>query len=180
MRTISPSRFVALLFLFFLPLSLSGCLKDIFGGEKNVVTPEIIKVKGHTDKPKEPVKEVPAQQPAEEKKSAPCPSVEERFLPQQLNPQNPECLMPAPPPQPRPQAEPPHASAAPARREASVGSPDFSYRDAIITEDTAWHGEVLIEGSLTVAPQTTLTVQAGTIIRFRRAPGTSSHAVLPR
>lgn len=41
-------------------------------------------------------------------------------------------------------------------------------RDAVLTEDTVWRGEVLVEGSLTVAPQATLTLEPGTIVRFRR------------
>lgn len=162
-----------LLLVLLLPLLLSGCLKDIFGGDRNILTPEIIKVKGHTDQPKPPVKELPAQQPvSEENKGKPCPPVEEKLLPREPNPQNPECLMPVPAPQPPSQ---PHAGIVPAetvpptRREATVGTPDFSYHDATLTEDIVWHGEVLVEGGVTVSPQTTLTVQSGTVVRFRGA-----------
>lgn len=49
-----------------------------------------------------------------------------------------------------------------------AASPELLYRDAILTEDTAWRGEVFVEGSLTVAPQTTLTLEPGTVVRFRR------------
>jgi hypothetical protein len=42
------------------------------------------------------------------------------------------------------------------------------YRDAVLTEDMVWGGEVFVEGSLTVAPQTTLTLEPGTVVRFRR------------
>lgn len=52
-------------------------------------------------------------------------------------------------------------------------------RDAVLTEDTVWRGEVLVEGSITVAPQTTLTLEPGTIVRFRRtAPGEGAGPVL--
>ncbi|MRR36424.1 hypothetical protein EG829_17475, partial [bacterium] len=49
-----------------------------------------------------------------------------------------------------------------------AASAERFYRDAILTEDTAWRGEVYVEGSLTVAPQTTLTLEPGTVVRFRR------------
>lgn len=49
-----------------------------------------------------------------------------------------------------------------------AASPERFYRDAVLTEDTAWRGEVFVEGALTVAPQTTLTLEPGTVVRFRR------------
>lgn len=52
-------------------------------------------------------------------------------------------------------------------------------RDAVLTEDTVWRGEVLVEGSITVAPQTTLTIEPGTVVRFRRTvPGEGAGPVL--
>ena len=42
------------------------------------------------------------------------------------------------------------------------------YRDKVLVEDTVLRGEVLIEGGLTVASQATLTIEPGTVIRFRR------------
>lgn len=47
-------------------------------------------------------------------------------------------------------------------------SPERFYRDAVLNEDTVWRGEVFVEGALTVAPQTTLTLEPGTVVRFRR------------
>jgi hypothetical protein len=49
-----------------------------------------------------------------------------------------------------------------------AASAERFYRDAVLTEDTVWRGEVFVEGSLTVAPQTTLTLEPGTVVRFRR------------
>uniref|UniRef100_A0A831U1X0 DUF1565 domain-containing protein n=1 Tax=Geobacter metallireducens TaxID=28232 RepID=A0A831U1X0_GEOME len=49
-----------------------------------------------------------------------------------------------------------------------AASPERFYRDAVLTEDTVWRGEVFVEGGITVAPQTTLTVEPGTVVRFRR------------
>ncbi|HEX8960781.1 MAG TPA: hypothetical protein VF775_04340, partial [Geobacteraceae bacterium] len=38
---------------------LSGCVKALFEGDTNILRPEIIKVKGHTDQPKPPAKVCP-------------------------------------------------------------------------------------------------------------------------
>jgi hypothetical protein len=76
--------------------------------------------------------------------------------------------LPAPfPPQPQPEV-PRSGTAEPARREVATAPPDFAYHGETLTEDTAWHGVVLIEGGVIIAPQTTLTVTSGTIVRFRR------------
>lgn len=65
-----------------------------------------------------------------------------------------------------------------APRNAGV-PPDRLYRDVVLDEDTTWRGEVAVEGSLTVPPQTTLTVEPGTIVRFRRtAAGAGNGPVL--
>ena len=48
------------------------------------------------------------------------------------------------------------------------GSPDRSYHNQTITEDVVWRGEILIEGGVTVATQSTLTIEPGTVVRFRR------------
>lgn len=48
-------------------------------------------------------------------------------------------------------------------------------RNLLITEDTTWRGEVAVEGWVRVAPQATLTLEPGTVVRFRRtAPGGAS------
>lgn len=46
-------------------------------------------------------------------------------------------------------------------------TPSFRYGDRVLTEDTVWKGAVLVEGAVTVAPQATLTIEPGTVIRFR-------------
>ncbi|MBJ6724951.1 right-handed parallel beta-helix repeat-containing protein [Geomesophilobacter sediminis] len=43
--------------------------------------------------------------------------------------------------------------------------------DRTLTQDTVWKGELLVEGVVVVAPQTTLTVAPGAVIRFRRSNG---------
>ena len=42
------------------------------------------------------------------------------------------------------------------------------YRQGVLADDTAWSGEVIVEGGMTVAPQTTLTIQPGTMVKFVR------------
>lgn len=162
--------------LIFVPLLLTGCAKGLFGGESNVLRPEIIHYKGTTDKPKPPAKkfcpepDAAEQQGGKEEKvlsEKPCPPVEKKLLPQELPAQSPDQLMPIPPPAPpKPSEKPQSGPAAPVRRLAVRATPDFSYRDASLTEDVAWHGEVHIAGVVTVAPQATLTVEPGTVIRF--------------
>ncbi|MBJ6800559.1 right-handed parallel beta-helix repeat-containing protein [Geomonas sp. Red259] len=49
--------------------------------------------------------------------------------------------------------------------------PQLSYGDQLLSEDTVWRGEVLVEGAVTVAPQATLTVEPGTVVRFKKSEG---------
>lgn len=139
------------------------------------MTPETTEITPIPDKDKA-VKDLPAEQPAQEKKMTNSfPPVEEKLFPLQVIPQNPESLMPLSPLETKPDFDSPQVSAS---REVTVRPPDFRYSDAILTEDTSWHGEVLIEGGVTIAPQTTLTVQSGTVVRFRVSSGGGAHAVL--
>lgn len=40
------------------------------------------------------------------------------------------------------------------------------YDGAVLTEDVTWSGSVLVKGSVVVAPQATLRIDAGTVVRF--------------
>lgn len=40
------------------------------------------------------------------------------------------------------------------------------FRNLVLTEDTFWSGDIKVEGGVTVAPQATLTVAAGTTVNF--------------
>ena len=53
-----------------------------------------------------------------------------------------------------------------------------SYNGETITEDTEWRGKVIVRGSVTVAPQATVTVSPGTVVRFSRSAGGENTAVL--
>jgi len=65
-----------------------------------------------------------------------------------------------------------------ARRKEIKGHADFFYRDAVLSEDTRWHGLVVVEGGVTVAPQATLTVESGTVVRFKVVSGGNSKSSL--
>jgi hypothetical protein len=55
-----------------------------------------------------------------------------------------------------------------ARRAEAELRPAVIYGDQVLSEDTVWRGEVLVEGVVVVAPQATLTVEPGSVVRFRR------------
>lgn len=57
-----------------------------------------------------------------------------------------------------------------ARAEARF-NPALVYADQLLSEDTVWRGEVLVQGAVTVAPQATLTVEPGAVVRFRPREG---------
>ena len=52
-----------------------------------------------------------------------------------------------------------------------------TYVNTTLTEDTAWRGLIIVKGFFVVAPQTTLRIEPGTIVRFMAAPGSRQ---LPR
>ncbi len=54
-------------------------------------------------------------------------------------------------------------------RQAAVTRGDSSYENITITEDVTWRGTVLVRGSLVVAPQATLRIEPGTVVRFMRS-----------
>ncbi|MBU5638898.1 right-handed parallel beta-helix repeat-containing protein [Geomonas sp. Red69] len=58
-----------------------------------------------------------------------------------------------------------------AQRVEAPFKPALSYVDQMLTEDTVWRGEVLVQGAVTVASQATLTVEPGTVVRFKKSEG---------
>lgn len=64
----------------------------------------------------------------------------------------------------------PASAPAPERIEAPF-KPQITVADRVLAEDTVWKGEVLVEGAVTVAPQATLTVEPGTVVRFKKGAG---------
>ena len=50
--------------------------------------------------------------------------------------------------------------------ETEVG--ELQNRDQVITEDTTWSGEVIIEGVVVVGRKATLSIEPGTTVRFKK------------
>ena len=79
------------------------------------------------------------------------------------------------PPVPAPQVESGAAARPlPVRPQAPLDTIDYHYQDAFLSEDVTWHGTVVIDGWLTLAPQATITVDPGTVVRFRHVSGSTS------
>jgi len=57
---------------------------------------------------------------------------------------------------------------------AVVEKPEFRYRNETLHEDVSWRGTVLIDGWVSVAPQTTLSIEPGAVIRFQAKGGETS------
>lgn len=51
-----------------------------------------------------------------------------------------------------------------------VSAGDFSYENTTLTEDVTWRGIVLIRGWLVIAPQATVRIEPGTIVRLMKSP----------
>ena len=63
-------------------------------------------------------------------------------------------------------------------RSALSVTPDISYKNQNITEDVTWSGTVLIQGSLIVSPQATLTIEPGTTVLFKPTSGQDAAVLL--
>jgi len=184
MRKIVANRvYPALLFLLLLPLLLSGCLQGFFHGVKNIFGSGSDTRAVAIDNAKTGEKDIQVVKPAKEAKAPePTLSYEDKILSQIINLQNPESLKPLTS-QEQSRSRQRSGSAAddeaqPAGSEVGPGTPDISYHDALLTEDTTWQGLILIDGGVTIAPQATLTVSKGTIVRFRRSAGSDANAAL--
>lgn len=139
---------------------LTGCVTWLYEREQPLLRPEIPVEQVPIYRPTQPVKDIPPGQTNGDKPLA----VKIAAVTPSTLPVKP---IPVPSPSiPEPSGTPRTAHADGAGRLAAGGLPDLTYRDAMLTEDMTWHGEVLIEGALTVAPQSTLTIEQGTIIRF--------------
>jgi len=89
------------------------------------------------------------------------PPLDTRLLPQQAPVEQGSSLLPTPAPV---------VANSPYLR-SMVTKADTVLVERTITEDTSLRGTVLIKGSLVVAPQATLRIEAGTSLRFQRQSG---------
>lgn len=58
----------------------------------------------------------------------------------------------------------------PVRNLRVTPQPEIAYHNTLLVEDTRWRGEVQVNGWVTIPPNVTLTVEAGTIVRFQPDP----------
>lgn len=56
-----------------------------------------------------------------------------------------------------------------AERRTVIAQGDFSYENATLAEDVTWRGTVLVRGHLVIAPQATLRIEPGTVVRFMKS-----------
>ena len=54
-------------------------------------------------------------------------------------------------------------------RKTVVSQADLSYENTTLTEDVTWRGTVLVRGFVVIAPQATLRIEPGTVIRFMKS-----------
>jgi len=177
------NRVSSTLFLLLLPILLSGCAKGFFGGEKGLFPGGGGGETVAADTTKISAKDLPATALNRET-CAPFPAspIKDTILSQLINLQNPEDLMPISSPK-QPGSTRSNKGTGVSKSEKENRSADFSYHDAVLTEDTVWHGTVVVEDAVTVAAQTTLVVESGTVVKFRgtaEANGKSSLMVLGR
>lgn len=60
----------------------------------------------------------------------------------------------------------------PPQRLPQQAGADFTYENATVKEDATWSGTVLVKGGVIVAPQATVRIEPGTVVRFAgSAPG---------
>ena len=172
------NRLFSTLFPLFLPLFFSGCANGFWG------------VTGDTH-PRDGVKETSvasgtsayAEDPhdtvsnPQTKILASTPHLKEGILAQLIDLKNPEEFLPLSCCS-RSGGGRSEAKAVSRGREESKVRADLAYRDAVLSEDTRWRGLVIVEGGVTVAPQATLTVESGTVVRFRGSSGENSRSSL--
>lgn len=68
-----------------------------------------------------------------------------------------------------PPVSPPQMEVLP-ERQPVVDRGDISYENTTITEDVTWSGSVLVRGYMVIAPQATVRIEPGTVVRFMRSP----------
>jgi len=143
--------YLALCMLFFVAFSLAGCVKGLFGtGASGAVSvpADKMEVAEPLSSTKQSTEQSPEQNPPRDvslrgMESPPADSpVTGSETPVQLSPQAKQSAV------------------------SVAGNPGFSYHNEILTEDTEWFGEVEVKGVLTIAPQATLTIAPGTLVRF--------------
>ena len=164
--TVSHRLHRPLLLSLMLTLLLNGCIRELFERGKFRTVPNVAKVAVPAEKNNQPngearrshpdpkTSEQPTTAPLSGATNPPPPAeAEQKPLAQELE------SIPTPLP---PQVQ------ATSRTRSETPPPATVYRNMLLTEDIVWKGEALVEGWVTIAPQATLTVAPGTVVRFRK------------
>lgn len=156
------------LVLLLAPLLLAGCNPGFF--RRAPAPPKVQAVKLPVSVQPAPAAAVPSPVPAPVPAAPPVPPPPAPLVPSPVK----TVPKPAVPLQVPPAKNPdtPVIPPEPRKRLAPAKAPDRISKGEIITEDVSWRGEVLVEGDVTVAPQATLYIEPGTVIRFR---GSEAH-----
>lgn len=149
-------------------LSLGGCSKLALDGESSPRNTKVISVSVPADPIPPAVKPLPAAAPGpvpEKKLPRRIPrQVDQNLLPQDLPPENTLGIIPLEPS--RPPGSHAFADDQSSLASSSGDTASVVYDGTVITEDVTWRGAVLVKGFVVVAPQATLRVDPGTVIRF--------------
>lgn len=162
-----------------LSLTFSGCSRFSFEGESAPLSKKVISVSVPADPIPPAVKPLPPVTPAE---------VPEKKLPRKIPRQVDQNLLPQNLPVEDPLSKIPLETSRPPGSNALATDsgnnpttvPDNAsvvYDGVTFTEDVTWRGTVLVKGFVVVAPQATLTLEPGTIVRFS---GPAAKNITPR
>jgi parallel beta-helix repeat protein len=177
-KIFSNRPFPALLLLF-LPLFFSGCVNGFWGGTKGAFSEdEGEKTSVATGTYKSAKNPHNTASNPQTKALASYSHLEDSILRQLFDLKNPEEFVPISSRSGSGFGRSEMKGVSKGRKEIK-GRADFSYRDAVLSEDTRWRGLVIVEGGVTVSPQATLTVESGTVVRFRGvAEGNASSSLM--
>jgi len=150
-------------------VSLSSCAWLSLDGDSSPHSKKVISVSVPADPIPAVVKPLPIPPPIQEttrQQPRKIPrQVEQSLLPQQ--PPVPEKTAPAIPLGPaRPAGVHSFFESRDTNREAAADQSALVYDQAHVTEDVTWRGTVIVRGYVVVAPQATLRLEPGTIVRF--------------
>ena len=169
LQTMSSRNLLYPFLLFLATLGLSGCVKGMFDDERSFRRPDFMRYTSVIDTTRPKVKAVvtePALSPRPPgimmpTKSFDAPSSPDYTtgravtLPDKLSGTAAGAVR-----------DTPVIVTVPPRQRAASGTPGITCSTMMLTEDSVWRGEVLVTGVVTVAPQATLTIEPGTVIRF--------------
>lgn len=150
-------------------IGLSSCAWLSLDGDSSPHSKKVISVSVPADPIPAVVKPLPISAPGQE-----SPRQQSRKLPRQVEqsllPQQPPVLDKSVPPIPftpaRPAGTPSFFESRDNTLETAAGQSATVYDQAYFTEDVTWRGTVIVKDYVVVAPQATLRLEPGTVVRF--------------